>query len=98
MAPTASPQRARSSLVVGITPAELIPDPDTESLTEVWYSSADGTQAHRRSIRTSPPPIASSLSLAGTQLTRCSDFTGDYRSVTTFVASSTLPRCLGCRG
>ena len=97
MALTASPTRPRSSLVVGITPAELI-DPDRESLTEVWYLAADGSQAHRRSTRTTPPLPATSMPLAGSQLTRCSDFTGDFRSVTTYVASSTVPRCLGCRG
>lgn len=95
MAWTASPTRPRSDLVPGITAAEL--DPDTQPLSEVWYSSTDGTQAHRRSARTSPPPIPATLSLAGTQLTRCSDHTGDFRSVSTYPASPTMPRCLGCK-
>lgn len=96
MAPTASPTRPRSDLVAGITPAELT-QLDTQPLSDVWYSSADGTQAHRRSVHSSPPPIAFSLEQAGTQLTRCADGTGTYRSVSTYPASSTLPRCLGCK-
>jgi len=83
--------------VAGITLAELTAEHDTHSLAEVWYTSADGTQAHRRSARTTPPPVARSLDQAGTQLTRCSDYTGDHRTVSTYPASPTLPRCLGCR-
>lgn len=96
MAPQASPTRPRSGLVVGITAAELTAL-DTQPLADVWYSSADGTQAHRRSVHTTPPPVALSLEQAGNQLTRCSDGTGTYRSVSTYPASSTLPRCLGCK-
>lgn len=97
MPSTATPTRPRSDLVAGITTAELTPDPDTESVADIWYSSADGTQAHRRSARTTPPLPAQSLSLAGSQLTRCSDFTGTTRTVSTYPASATLPRCLGCK-
>lgn len=96
MAPTASPTRARSDLVAGITPAELT-NPDTQPLAEVWYSSADGSQAHRRSVRTTPPLVVHTRDMAGTQLTRCSDFTGDFRTVSTFPASPGTPRCLGCQ-
>lgn len=97
MASAASPTRPRSSLVVGITPAEITADPDRASLSEVWYSSADCTLAHRRSKRTTPPPIPETLSLAGNQLTWCADLTGTYRSVTTFLASTSMPRCPDCR-
>lgn len=95
MAPTASPTRPRSDLVAGITTAEL--HPDTLPLSDVWYSSADRAQAHRRSARTMPPEIPAAFSLAGSQLTRCSDLTGTYQSVTTYPASSDMPRCLGCQ-
>lgn len=97
MPSTASPIRPRSALVVGITPAELTHDPDSLPLSEVWYSSANGMVAHRRSPRTTPPPIPQNLELAGNQLTWCADLSGTYRSVTTWPASNATPRCTDCR-
>ena len=97
MASTASPTRPRSSLVVGITPAEITTDPDRAPLGEVWYSSSDRLLAHRRSPRTTPPLPSESLCLAGNQLTWCADLTGTYRSVTTYPARSDTPRCPDCR-
>lgn len=97
MAPTASPIRNRSDLVIGLTAADMNTRADTQPLAEVWYASTDYSQAHRRSAYTTPPLPAASLDQAGTQLTRCSDHSGEFRSVSTYPASPTLPRCTECR-